>query len=483
MFSRSSFIVAIVAAVALHGAYAQEPNCARNYTVVLGDTCDEISAKTNTSTYQLATVNADKIDAACDNLAVGELLCLGIVGQDCDVVDVVQSGDSCAAIADDAGTTLDILLANNPNVNSDCTNIYPGESSFVERPVKQHSAQLESKRHDRIVLNEHGHSLHEETSLQTAFSFIRDVIQCLVFLHYCHGWVHCDVSTVNILVVGESPDQLRGVPADSEYGKEYDADETTHINRTGTEHFTAIEVDAHAYNYLPMDDIEQQPLSPQPFRYHPLNDWESVWWVCICMVINRVVKSRDKSKSLEKQRKIAEDLFYNTDKRLQLFKRYILELDSKIESAAHPDVSKIMRWLRKFRFELYGAYIAVEKDISCYPDAKHSVRLIGKRALANMARICDHLKDEPQSSLPIEPIPPVSIDSTEAIIGDKDESDYATASAERMIYRTHRYVAKGVPSKTAHVSRFQVSTSPQRTSIPQKHLESRDIQHSGRSPK
>ncbi|OSC98902.1 carbohydrate-binding module family 50 protein [Trametes coccinea BRFM310] len=118
MFFRSTFIATAAAAVVLLGARAQEPNCARNYTVVLGDTCDGISAKTNTSTYQLATVNADKIDAACDNLAVGE---------DCDVVDVVQSGDSCAAIADDAGTTLDILLANNPNVNSECTNIYPGE--------------------------------------------------------------------------------------------------------------------------------------------------------------------------------------------------------------------------------------------------------------------------------------------------------------------------------------------------------------------
>ncbi|CDO76046.1 hypothetical protein BN946_scf184959.g4 [Trametes cinnabarina] len=106
MFSRSSFIVAIVAA---KGGSPTASHCS----------------------YQLATVNADKIDAACDNLAVGELLCLGIVGQDCDIVDVVQSGDSCAAIADDAGTTLDILLANNPNVNSDCTNIYPGEVNGI----------------------------------------------------------------------------------------------------------------------------------------------------------------------------------------------------------------------------------------------------------------------------------------------------------------------------------------------------------------
>ncbi|KAH9941126.1 uncharacterized protein BXZ73DRAFT_75098 [Epithele typhae] len=127
MFSSSTKLALFATALAVVGVRAQEPNCARNYTVHLGDTCDAISAKTNVSTYQLATVNADKIDAACDNLALGEPLCLGIVGEDCDVTHVVVSGDSCAAIAGAAGTTTDVLLANNPNVNSDCTNIYPGE--------------------------------------------------------------------------------------------------------------------------------------------------------------------------------------------------------------------------------------------------------------------------------------------------------------------------------------------------------------------
>ena len=40
---------------------------------------------------------------------------------------VVVSGDSCSSIAQIAGTTVDIILANNPNVNSTCGNIYPGE--------------------------------------------------------------------------------------------------------------------------------------------------------------------------------------------------------------------------------------------------------------------------------------------------------------------------------------------------------------------
>ncbi|KAK0448128.1 hypothetical protein ARMSODRAFT_1082650 [Armillaria solidipes] len=110
----------------LHFSAAQVNNCARNYTVHLGDTCDEISATQNSSTYQLATVNTN-IDTGCTNLALGEVLCLGITGQDCTNTYVIVSGDNCEAIAAAEGTTYDILLANNPNVDSTCANIYPGE--------------------------------------------------------------------------------------------------------------------------------------------------------------------------------------------------------------------------------------------------------------------------------------------------------------------------------------------------------------------
>ncbi|TBU40699.1 hypothetical protein BD309DRAFT_328569 [Dichomitus squalens] len=106
---------------------AQVSNCARNYTVVSGDTCDEICAKENVSSFQLATVNNATINADCTNLFPGEELCLGIVGQDCEVTHVVADGDTCESIVEAAGTTFDILLENNPNVDSECTNIHPGE--------------------------------------------------------------------------------------------------------------------------------------------------------------------------------------------------------------------------------------------------------------------------------------------------------------------------------------------------------------------
>ncbi|KAF8958187.1 hypothetical protein BDZ97DRAFT_1762352 [Flammula alnicola] len=103
------------------------PACARNYTVQPGDFCDKISAEQNVSTFQLATVNSGIIDPACDNLFVGEVLCLGLVGQDCSTVHVVASGDSCNSIAGQANISTADLLTDNPNINAGCTNIDLGE--------------------------------------------------------------------------------------------------------------------------------------------------------------------------------------------------------------------------------------------------------------------------------------------------------------------------------------------------------------------
>ncbi|KAI5119466.1 hypothetical protein M0805_007200 [Coniferiporia weirii] len=123
----SSFFVAAALFSGLSVVVAQEPNCARNYTVNLGDTCDAISAAHNVSTFQLAHVNADTINADCSNLFEGEALCLGIIGQDCNVTTVVASGDGCSSIESAAGIPATTLFANNPNVFENCTNIYPGE--------------------------------------------------------------------------------------------------------------------------------------------------------------------------------------------------------------------------------------------------------------------------------------------------------------------------------------------------------------------
>ncbi|EGN92937.1 hypothetical protein SERLA73DRAFT_116577 [Serpula lacrymans var. lacrymans S7.3] len=121
------FVVGVTVFVAAFVVTTQAlpSNCDRSYIVQPGDTCDSISAAQNVSTYQLATVN--NLNAACANLYAGDQICLGITGQDCTTTYVVQSGDACGVIAANFGIPLSTLLANNPNVNSACTNIYSGE--------------------------------------------------------------------------------------------------------------------------------------------------------------------------------------------------------------------------------------------------------------------------------------------------------------------------------------------------------------------
>ncbi|KAF8137346.1 hypothetical protein EV363DRAFT_1317724 [Boletus edulis] len=134
MFGLLTTIV-LAAATVFQAQAALPANCDRNATVVAGDICDGISAKYNVSTYQLATVNSGVIDANCDNLQVGEVICLGLTGQDCMTTYVVQSGDTCTSIADAYSIPQSTLLTNNPNVNSNCTNLYPNEVLCVSSQI------------------------------------------------------------------------------------------------------------------------------------------------------------------------------------------------------------------------------------------------------------------------------------------------------------------------------------------------------------
>lgn len=70
-----------------------------------------------------------------------QILCLGIIGQDCNVTTVIGSGDFCALIADEAGISEDTLMANNPNVDEACDNIYLGEVRSVMAARKVPNAQ------------------------------------------------------------------------------------------------------------------------------------------------------------------------------------------------------------------------------------------------------------------------------------------------------------------------------------------------------
>ncbi|EEB87920.1 hypothetical protein MPER_14520, partial [Moniliophthora perniciosa FA553] len=46
---------------------------------------------------------------------------------------VVKSEDTCNTIVANHGIDMTLLLANNPQINDDCTNIYNGEGQFLTK--------------------------------------------------------------------------------------------------------------------------------------------------------------------------------------------------------------------------------------------------------------------------------------------------------------------------------------------------------------
>ncbi|KAH9853199.1 hypothetical protein C2E23DRAFT_823630 [Lenzites betulinus] len=132
MFARS--VVAAFVAVPFVAQVAFAASCTRSYTVKEGDWCDTISAANNASTYQLAVVNPS-IDSSCTNLEVGQTLCLGTEGEDCQNTHVVQSGDDCDVLTGTFNINSTMLYANNPQIDSECTNLYVGEVVCVANTV------------------------------------------------------------------------------------------------------------------------------------------------------------------------------------------------------------------------------------------------------------------------------------------------------------------------------------------------------------
>jgi len=116
-------------------ALAQSPACARTYTVQDGDYCDLISAANNASTYQLAEANYQTINDACTNLQVGQQLCLGNVGSDCQTTYVVKQGDYCDLISQNNAINTTLLMTNNPQIDDNCYNLYIGEVLCVADSV------------------------------------------------------------------------------------------------------------------------------------------------------------------------------------------------------------------------------------------------------------------------------------------------------------------------------------------------------------
>ncbi|KAF8145625.1 hypothetical protein K438DRAFT_1629759, partial [Mycena galopus ATCC 62051] len=114
--------------------------CAQNYTVVSGDTCSIIEAKTGLNDTQLHALNP-VINNDCTNLQIGETLCVsdGSEGapppsSGCAQTYTVVGNDTCFIIESKTGLNDTQLHVLNPEINSDCTSMFLFQVSISFSP-------------------------------------------------------------------------------------------------------------------------------------------------------------------------------------------------------------------------------------------------------------------------------------------------------------------------------------------------------------
>lgn len=143
--------------------------------------------------------------------------------------------------------------------------------------------------HSDLVFQEACQPIYEPRSLDTLLVTLQDARTALQFLRNV-DWVYHDVSTGNVLPTGQICEL-----ADLEYAKHMDSD-TEHELRTGTLGFMACEVEAQNYLFGLPKEIDMDMLedwTQVPFRFNPLHDVESIWWIATWILYYHVDQEGD----------------------------------------------------------------------------------------------------------------------------------------------------------------------------------------------
>ncbi|KAI0916492.1 hypothetical protein AcV5_002972 [Taiwanofungus camphoratus] len=213
-----------------------------------------------------------------------------------------------------------------------------------------------SRAHYRIVFKEICQPLHKITSLALVLKVLSHIVHALQLMHNS-GWVHRDISVGNILVDKDGNGRL----GDLEYAQKMGQPSSPECCM-GTAGFIAAEVSLQDYlsireptNHASSSSDEDETdtssagngdknnirsilTAPRKrrvrkidanewphweFRYNPLHDLESVWWVAVYFLFKRKMV-RDSGEDpvykeqLEVQRRYANKLFYDKTERFRV---------------------------------------------------------------------------------------------------------------------------------------------------------------------
>ncbi|KAJ3768564.1 hypothetical protein FB446DRAFT_694837 [Lentinula raphanica] len=127
MSARLSLFALVAAFGAIMGAHVlAQTSCQATYTVVQNDNCVAIAAEFNVTYAALVAANP-AVDANCDNLFIGQQLCIPAPPAECQAEYTVKSGDVCISIANMFNITAAQLEAANTDIDPLCDNLQPGE--------------------------------------------------------------------------------------------------------------------------------------------------------------------------------------------------------------------------------------------------------------------------------------------------------------------------------------------------------------------
>ncbi|KAI0943401.1 hypothetical protein AcW1_002572 [Taiwanofungus camphoratus] len=251
---------------------------------------------------------------------------------------------------------------------------------MIEPPPMHHP-----KAHYRIVFKEVCKPFYKITSLALILKVLSHITDALQLMHRS-GWVHRDISTGNILVDKDGNGRL----GDLEYAKRM-GQPSSHEVRTGTADFIAVEIDNQMYLFksnpvnnsssgnndddtndiesdgLPVRKLDANKRTDSRFRYNPLHDLESVWWVAVYFLFKKkVVRDSGEDPAFKKRLKTqmvyARGLFYdkavrgNVMRPGDVFFEKLCCLDSVVQA-----LGQILEELRQ---ELTDRYCQAERQVA-----------------------------------------------------------------------------------------------------------------------
>lgn len=150
-----------------------------------------------------------------------------------------------------------------------------------------------------------------------------------------------------------------------------------------------------------------------PFRYHPLNDDESLFWVSLYMILDKLVKptgnrSQQLDDRLDEQRRLARGFFYDNKTRRDNFcyppHRNFDDFKAKLEACIHKDLLPVAESLASIRRALVDAYARAEADNDAYPDGDISILNVADYVVPFYRKILAHLEKPENCDIEVTPM-------------------------------------------------------------------------------